>query len=162
MTDGGIGGMSISAELNLDMPITDLRHETVLNIVHTANTLAVAALRLFRRFDLTEAQFNVLFALKYKNVTITQSELGKRLVVTRASITSVLDKLEQKGLVERMTVEGNRRIHHVELTAKGRRLIDRIEPHYRDILQKVLEDLNDADCRSLIGQLERIRMIAKQ
>lgn len=149
--------MSLAAELNLDIPFSDLRHETVLNIVHTANTLAALGARLFRRFDLTEAQFNVLFSLKYKNIKITQSDLGKRLVVTRASITSVLDKLQEKALVDRVIVPGNRRIHHVELTAKGRRLIDKIEPHYRQALQDVMSGINDAECRELISLLERVR-----
>lgn len=154
--------MALADELNLDIPFSDLRHETVLNVVHTANTLAALGSRLFRQFDLTEAQFNALFSLKYKNVKITQSDLGKRLVVTRASITSVLDKLQEKGLVERMVVPGNRRIHHVELTVKGRRLIDKIEPHYRKALQSVLSDLTEAECRELIGLLERVRVRAKQ
>ena len=149
--------MSLAAELNLDIPFSDLRHETVLNIVHTANTLAALGARLFRRFDLTEAQFNVLFSLKYKNEKITQSDLGKRLVVTRASITSVLDKLQEKALIERVIVPGNRRIHHVELTVKGRRLIDKIEPHYRQALQSVMSGLTEPECRDLISLLERVR-----
>jgi MarR family 2-MHQ and catechol resistance regulon transcriptional repressor len=149
--------MSLATELNLDIPFSDLRHETVLNVVHTANMLAALGARLFRRFDLTEAQFNVLFSLKHKNVKITQSDLGKRLVVTRASITSVLDKLQEKTLIERVIVPGNRRIHHVELTAKGRRLIDKIEPHYRQALQAVMSGLDEPECRELIGLLERVR-----
>jgi len=154
--------MALADELNLDIPFTDLRHETVLNVVHTANTLAALGTKLFREFGLTEAQFNVLFSLKYKNVKITQSDLSRRLVVTRASITSVLDKLQEKDLVERVVVPGNRRIHHVELTAKGRRLIDKIEPHYRKALESVLNDVTESECRELIALLERIRVRAKQ
>jgi MarR family 2-MHQ and catechol resistance regulon transcriptional repressor len=93
--------MSINKELELERPIQDIRHETVLNIVRTANIISLKGEALFRRFCLTEAQFNVLFALKYKAHEWTQSDLGKRLVVTRASVTSVLDKLEEKGLVAR-------------------------------------------------------------
>ncbi len=154
--------MSLAAELNLDIPFSDLRHETVLNVVHTANMLAALGAKLFRRFDLTEAQFNVLFSLKYKNLKITQSELGKRLVVTRASITSVLDKLQEKKLVDRVIVPGNRRIHHVELTGKGRRLIDKIEPYYREALQLVMSGISDEECRLLISLLERIRSTSRQ
>lgn len=153
--------MSLSDELNLDIPLSDLRHETILNIIHTANMLASVGARLFRQYELTEAQFNVLFSLKHKNVKITQSDLGKRLVVTRASITSVLDKMQEKGLVDRFTVDGNRRIHHVELTPKGRRLIDKIEPHYREALHAALNGVSDAECHGLIAQLEHIRSRAK-
>ena len=71
----------------LDVPVKDLRHETVLNIARTGKIVAERASRLFRTFDVTEAQFNVLLALSSGNGDVTQSELGKRLVVTRASIT---------------------------------------------------------------------------
>ncbi|MCC6143138.1 MAG: MarR family transcriptional regulator [Candidatus Hydrogenedentes bacterium] len=148
---------AINRELELDRPMEDVRHETVLNIVRTATILAGQGAQLFRQFDLTEAQFNVLFALKYKQRAWTQSDLGKRLVVTRASITSVLDKLEEKALVKRTAVPQNRRIYHVELTKKGRALIDRVEPVYRRDIYSVLDGFDVEECRRLISQLERIR-----
>lgn len=138
-----------------------MRHETVLNLVRTATLLSARATQLFRQFDLTEAQFNVLFALKFSQAAITQAELGKRLVVTRASITSVLDKLEAKGLVKRIDVPENRRIHHVELTDEGRTLVNNVEPLYRKEVREVLGDLADAECHQLIDMTERVRERAR-
>lgn len=149
--------MSLNNELQLDRPMRDIKHETVLNIVRTANVLSVKGAALFRKYDLTEAQFNVLFALKYKERPWTQSDLGKRLVVTRASVTSVLDKLEEKELVRRKEVPGNRRIYHVDLTPKGKTLLEKVEPIYRTDIHAVLESFADKDCRRLIDNLEHIR-----
>ncbi len=149
--------MSIAKELELDRPMSDIRHELVLNVVRTANLLALKAGNLFRHHDLTEAQFNVLFSLKYKERDWTQSDLGKRLVVTRASITSVLDKLEAKGLVRRSAVTGNRRIYHVCLTEKGLSLVNEVEPTYRENIHKVCANLDDELCHLLIGHLESMR-----
>jgi len=150
--------MSIDKELQLDRPMQDIRHEAVLNVVRTANLLSFKGALLFRQFDLTVAQFNVLFALKYKASDWTQSELGKRLVVTRASVTSVLDKLEEKDLVRRDVVEGNRRIYHVNLTEKGLGLLNAVEPLYRHDIHAALEDFSDVDCRTLIAALEKLRV----
>lgn len=149
--------MSLQDELGLQHPFQDLRHETVLSIVRTANLISARAAQIFRRFDLTEAQFNVLFALKFTDGDVTQVVLGKRLVVTRASITSVLDKLEAKDLVRRENVVGNRRIHHVTLTAQGAALVDEVEPIYRDEIYEVLGGLSDADCKGLNKNLEKSR-----
>ena len=154
--------MSISKELELEKPIEDIRHEVVLNVVRTATVLSAKGAALFRRFDLTEAQFNVLFALKYKQREWTQSDLGKRLVVTRASVTSVLDKLEGKGLVKRHEVLGNRRIYHVNLTKKGLALVNRVEPVYRRDIHEVLAGFDDNECRALITGLEHIRGRARE
>ncbi len=149
--------MSLARELNLDVPFSDMYHEAVLNIVRTASLLTTAGDSLFRQFDLTEAQFNVLFALKYNPRSVTQTDLGKRLVISRASVTSVLDRLESKGLVRRVDVPDNRRIYHVALTEKGRRLIEELEPLYREKIHEVMGGFETRECRQLIAILERIR-----
>lgn len=148
---------SISAELDLDQPMQDVRHEAVLNIVHTAGFLSQAGGGLFRAYGLTEAQFNVLFALHYATHPLTQTELGRRLVVTRASITSLIDKLEEKGLVERRAVEGNRRIYHLIRTDEGKELFAQVEPVYRDRIHAAMNELSAEEQRTLIGMLERVR-----
>jgi len=155
-------GVSINRELELEQPIEDIKHEVVLNIIRTATMIAQKGALIFRRFDLTEAQFNVLFALKYKRSEWTQSDLSKRLVVTRASITSVLDKLESKGLVKRQEVSGNRRIYHVSLTRQGEVLINKVEPVYRASIHQALDVFSDKQCRELITRLEQIRAQAEQ
>lgn len=149
--------MSLSTELSLDFPFTDWRHETVINIVHTANRLSQAGAALFRGYDLTEAQFNLLFVLKYSKGNVTQSDLGNRLVVTRASITSLVDKMEEKGLVQRLDVPGNRRIHHVVFTAQGRSLLEEIEPHYRKLVHGMVSGLRRDECDVLTRSLDRVR-----
>ena len=154
--------MSISSELGLERPIRDVRHEAMLNIVRTANVLSAKGAALFRGYGLTEAQFNALFALKYKGSDWTQSDLGRRLVVTRASVTSVLDKLEGKGLVKRRAVRGNRRIYHVILTEKGLAMVNEVEPEYRSQIYQVLADFSEEECRQLIRELERIRSRAQE
>jgi len=149
--------MSLQDELGLAQPFSDDRHEAVLSIVRTANLLSARAANLFRKFGLTEAQFNLLFALKFSDGDLTQADLGKRLVVTRASITSVLDKLEAKSLVRRQKVPGNRRIHHVRLTDEGIAQLEKVEPLYRDEIHRLLDQLDEGGCGALIRVLETIR-----
>lgn len=149
--------MKLERELDLDQPFRDMRHATVLSVLRTAAQLSALGAPLFRQHGLTEAQFNVLFALKYKGRDLTQSDLSRRLVVTRASITSVLDRLEQKKLVERVAVPENRRIYLVELTRAGRTLVDAVEPRYREAIHGALQGLSDRACTQLVGLLDRVR-----
>jgi DNA-binding MarR family transcriptional regulator len=149
--------MDLQRELDLDLPFSDVYHEAVLNIVRTSVLLAAVGADLFRQFGLTEAQFNIMAALKYRERDLTQSELSRRLVVTRASVTSVLDRLETKELVERVQVEGNRRIHHVQLTKTGEKLLEKVEPAYRDAVREALGGLKESQCRELVNLLEQVR-----
>ena len=153
---------SISRELDLERPVEDFRHEVVLNIVRTSSVMSNAGADIFRRHGLTEAQFNALFALKYKQHPWTQSDLGRRLVVTRASVSSVLDKLEEKGFVARELVPDNRRIRHVVLTAAGRCVIDEAEADYRGQIHSALGLLSEKDCRQLSRALERVRAAVRE
>ncbi|MEY2463907.1 MAG: hypothetical protein QOH64_2045, partial [Acidimicrobiaceae bacterium] len=50
------------------------------------------------------------------------NELGERRLVTRGTVTGVLDSLEERGLVVRTPHPDDRRMLLIELTAKGRRL----------------------------------------
>jgi MarR family 2-MHQ and catechol resistance regulon transcriptional repressor len=149
--------MSLQTELELDTPFKDVYHEAVLGILRTANLLSLVGAGILRDAGITDAQFNVLLALKYKKRTLTQTELGKRLVVTRASVTSVLDKLERKRLVTRVAVANNRRIYHVELTEAGRNLVNTVEPPYREAIRAVMAEMDTGDCRNLMNHLDGMR-----
>ena len=154
--------MSLQDELGLHEPFQDVCHEAVLDIVRTASVLSLEGAGLFRQFDLTVAQFNVLFALSCKDRAVTQSDLSTRLVVTRASVTSVLDKMEEKGLVARKVVPENRRIYHVDVTAAGRALYEKVEPLYRARLRAVMGDLTIDERKTLIHLLDRVREQARK
>ncbi len=147
----------LNQELGIDLPFQDLYHEAVLNIMRTASSLETIGAGLFRHFDLTLAQFNVLLSLKYRSHELTQSDLSRCLVVTRATVTSVLDRLEGKGFIERKAVVGNRRVNHVCLTPAGEVLIAEVEPEYRAAIHRIMEAVGEAECRQLIRVMEKVR-----
>ena len=94
--------MGLAEELGLDKPIQTVEHESLLNIIYTGTMIARASFRYFQGADLTDAQFNVLVQLKYAGErSLSQSALGRRLVVNKADMTGIIDRLEKAGLVVR-------------------------------------------------------------
>ena len=83
-------------------------------------------LRLAER-GLSVPQLAVLEALLHLG-PMSQRELGERMLRTGGSVTSMVDKLEQRGWVVRQRDEDDRRVVHLHLTPEGRRLIARIFP----------------------------------
>ena len=154
--------MQLHMELGLPEESGDIRHETLQDIVRAATLISAAGARILREFRLTEAQFNVLFLLKYKDRELTQTELGERLGITRASTTSVLDKLEGKGLISRESVKGNRRIYHVALKLDGLALVDRVEPVYREKIGRIMGPLSEKECQTVLNYLGRIQKRASE
>lgn len=74
-----------------------------------------------RGAGLSAAQFDVLATLTERE-GLSQQELAERLYVTKGNISGLIDRLAAGGLVERRTIEGDRRSRAIYLTSAGRTL----------------------------------------
>jgi DNA-binding MarR family transcriptional regulator len=72
-------------------------------------------LRTSRQFGLTETQSDVLRTLLVYDA-MSSADLSRNLYVTPATITGVIDRLEKKGLVERIRQQADRRVALISLT----------------------------------------------
>jgi DNA-binding MarR family transcriptional regulator len=136
------------------------------------NPLAVQAIIwLFRAFNaasnaqseelrpagLSPSAFNVLMALvNTPEHTLEPCQLAERLLVSRPSMTGLLDTLQSKGLIERHAHPEDRRRILVVLTDAGRTLLDRHFPtHYREQNQ-LLSGFSAEELEQLVVLLRRI------
>ncbi|MBN1794865.1 MAG: MarR family transcriptional regulator [Candidatus Omnitrophica bacterium] len=149
--------MSLPKELKMKGGMLTTQHEALLNIVRTATIIGKLSNAFFGRFGITEAQYNVLIVLKLADKPLTQVEIGERLVVSRANMTALLDKLEKKAYVIRKKVEGDRRIFQIELTKEGRKLLDKVEPAYLRQVESNMACLNLSACKALSRVLTLLR-----
>jgi DNA-binding MarR family transcriptional regulator len=80
----------------------------------------------FGRLDLNRGEVGVLSALRVAGPPhrLSPTGLGKGLMLSSAGVTSRLDRLERRGLVARLPDPGDRRGVIVELTDRGRELVD--------------------------------------
>src|SRR5438105_9824223 len=79
-----------------------LEQEVFLNLWRTYDRLRALEDELFGRYELTPQQYNVLRLLRAQHPqTLPTLTLGERLVSRAPDITRMLDKLEQRGLIER-------------------------------------------------------------
>jgi MarR family 2-MHQ and catechol resistance regulon transcriptional repressor len=76
-----------------------------------------------RQCGLTPAQFDILATLG-NTAGLTIKELGERTLITKGTLTGVIDRLEQKGLVTRQRSADDKRSFLVILTADGARVFD--------------------------------------
>jgi MarR family 2-MHQ and catechol resistance regulon transcriptional repressor len=104
---------------------------------------------------LTDSQFGVLEALFHLG-PLCQGDLAAKLLRSCASMTSVVEGLEKRGLVVRQRTEEDKRFVRVALTGKGRRLIEEIFPaHVNRVTRRfrVLSDLEQEHLRRLCRKL---------
>src|SRR5580704_5202156 len=101
-------------------PFDSPQQEVFLNLWRTYDRLRALEEELFGRHDLTPQQYNALRLLDSEHPnTIRTLDLAGRLVSRAPDITRLLNKLEQRGLVERARPADNRRVVHIGITEAG-------------------------------------------
>jgi len=94
---------------------------------------------------------------------LSQAQLSSMMLVNRANITSLIDRMERGSLVVRTPAPFDRRSNIIKLTTRGRKLLARIEPLYTNEVKRIMDVLKQTEQKTLISMLERIRgNISKQ
>ncbi len=125
--------------------------------------LGAVAARVFRRYDLSHTQYNVLRMLRGAGSSgLLHGEVGERLIMGVPDVTRLMDRLERRGLIERERLEGDRRKVTHRITSSGIELLERVAPEldrFHDWLAGALEpearEALIAACERLIEFAER-------
>jgi DNA-binding MarR family transcriptional regulator len=116
--------------------------------------------RLFRPLGLTAAQYNVLNVLAAHDTGISQRELSDVLVVDRSNVTGLLGRMERAGWVKRSDDAADRRVYRVTLTPSGRKLWQRTQPLYAEVVAQVVGGLSPRQIRETHAVLQRLKAAA--
>ena len=105
---------------------------------------------------LTRSQWRVV-AYVSRTPGITQTELAESIECSRMAITSLLDRMQTKGLVERREVKNDRRVRAVFLTDKGSALVRQMNKTAVQVLEQVFAGTTRRDRQQLHQLLEAIK-----
>jgi len=136
-------------------PDTQPRYRAVLQLLQTADTLWNASRVFFEPWNLSPSQFNILNLLHLHPDGLSQSELSRFLIMHRSNLTGLVDRLEQRGLVERQEVAEDRRAYRVVLTQAGAKLVREILPAYYAGAEQVLADMSERRAGEWVKELAR-------
>lgn len=93
----------------------------------------------------------------YHNERMTAGELARQCACDAGNLSSLLDRLEEAGLVERAACDSDRRIRFVRLTTKGRKLAAQVERDYKaSAIYSILKSLGGRERRNFTSVLESI------
>lgn len=108
-----------------------------------------------RTTGLTPAQFDVIATLGNQPGLLCK-ELGERTLITKGTLTGVLDRLEARGLLSRVTCEGDRRGVFVSLTPAGQALFAEVFPPHVEHLRRAFGALKGSELERLESYLDRL------
>lgn len=119
----------------------------------TSSTAGGLHSQLFTEERLTESQFGTLDALLHLGA-LSPGQLSARLFRSNSNLTTVIANLERDGLVRRVRNPLDGRAHLVSLTARGRRLIQRLLPTHVERVARAMSALSPREQEEL-GRLCR-------
>lgn len=104
---------------------------------------------------LTLGQPKVLDYLKDHNGA-SQKDIALACHIEPASLTSILGRMEEKGMIARKMLNGNRRSLYVFLTEKGRLLQQAVEKNFLSLEEKAFQGFSERERALLVKQLGQI------
>ena len=148
----------LQEELKQKVRFTSREQEAYLSVLRTADALQAQVESQLKKFGLTGTQYNALRILRGAGPEgLPCREIGERMITRDPDITRLLNRLEDRGFVERTRAKHDRRVIYGRITAAGRNLLREmdspIEKHSRDMLRHVGQDR----LKQLIELLELVR-----
>ena len=108
-----------------------------------------------RELGLTPAQFDIIATLG-NTAGMSCKELGEKTLITKGTMTGVLDRLEQKGLITRHDSPNDGRSWITKLTRRGQALFEKIFPAHLAHLSPLFASFSDAELNAMRQQLNRL------
>lgn len=110
------------------------------------------------QYDLTLPQADVIFTLGNTEGMVFK-EIGERTLTTKGTLTGIVDRLEQKGLVKRLVCTKDRRRMYVALTNKGTKLFNKVFPKHVSNLKQRFDRMTKSEMNQAVVLLKKIKQV---
>lgn len=117
---------------------------------------AMRAMRHWPGGRLSLVHLNVLVLLDADGA-MPMRALAEAMDVSQASATGIVDRMEQRGLVDRRRDDGDRRVVHVAITDEGRSLVEGMAARRRDHMAQILGELTDDELTGFLAGTRAMR-----
>lgn len=149
--------MKIEEVIKTRQPM-EVATKTVINLMYTSRVVEEAVTSIFKEYNLTNQQYNVLRILRgQKNKPANLSTLQERMIDRSSNTTRLVDKLIQKKLVTRNVCPDNRRKVEISITEIGLDILDKLDPITSQTNKDVLQNLNSEELKTLNNLLDKLR-----
>lgn len=149
--------MKIEDEIKQSVKFASEYQKIAVNILYTASWINAHHSHILKGYGVTPQQFNLLRILRGQHPRpATVNLLIERMLDKSSNASRLVDRLSQKGLVERCANEADKRSVNVIITEKGLGLLSKIDTE-SDLLEKNLHTLTSAEAQELNRLLDKLR-----
>ena len=135
--------------------------DAYVKLMRSANTVQARLDESLKRIGLKENQLGVLEMLLHLG-PLNQSQIGRKLLLSRANITLLVDQLAGRGLVRRVRDKDDRRQVAVHLTAEGKRRIEKVFPSHLRSIVDVFSSLQPTEQKELARLCRKLGLAGRE
>lgn len=138
--------------------VNELNHKALLSLLKVAAQISTLAEPFFGRYKTTDSEFNILMTLHKPGgeAGLSQKELSEQLILKKSNLVSLIDKLEERKLVERRKTSEDRRLNKICLTTKGREFLASIWQEYFAEVDRIMDNLSNTEKEKLVGSINKL------
>jgi MarR family transcriptional regulator, 2-MHQ and catechol-resistance regulon repressor len=132
------------------------QQKAIINIRHTSNWMAHIQNSYMNKFDISMAQFNILRILRGAKGVLNVNTVKERMIEKSPNTTRLMDKLIEKGLIDRVRCESDRRVVYVNISPKGMELLSKIDIDFEKVFL-FSNNLTENEAETLSNLLDKLR-----
>lgn len=130
--------------------------ETCMSLMRAAGEVYEFFDDYFGRFGVSQGRFIILVLLWLNEDGLSPADLADQAGVSRATVTGLLDGLQNSGLLVREAHTEDRRMLNVRLTPRGRDLVKEVLPEHFRRMAELLSELTQDERRQLAALANRV------
>lgn len=111
-----------------------------------------------RSLGLTPVQFDVIVTLA-NQPPMTFKELGEKTLISKSSLTGVVERMVQKGFIEALLNTEDARSQNLRLTTKGQKVFHRVFPEHMQHLEIAFNRLSKSQLNEIEASLKTLKSI---
>lgn len=116
--------------------------------------------QLIERYGLNPTEFGVLELLYHKGQHPIQ-KIGQKILLQSGSMTYVVNRLQEKGFLQRIYCEEDKRITYIAITSKGKELVESIFPEHAEKIEEMMKVLDVEEQEEAIRLMKKIGLSVK-
>ena len=138
------------------------QEKLMINVIYSANLLNLITSRLFKPYELSPQQYNVLRILRgQKGESIALMDIEHRMLDKSSNVSRLVDKLISKDLVNRSVSSKDRRRIEIVITSTGLSVLNKIDMIMADMNSKIKAIISDDNAKQTNHILDQLREIAQ-
>ncbi|MBT2731737.1 MarR family transcriptional regulator [Carnobacterium sp. ISL-102] len=109
-------------------------------------------------FPITKMHAMILGYLnKFKDEEICQKDIEKKFSMRRSTTSKMLKNMEEKGLIERVSIERDARVKKLQLSKKGKSLVEEVSKEFQRIENLLSEGLTEEEIEQFFATLDKMQ-----